>query len=118
MKFCQKPGIGLICLALLITVATMVLAGCVDSAQDQQSQAIAPQDQQTAIPAAGTAVTTKTTAPPVKTTQAIPAPVSSTGVIKIDPIGDKKIGGHVHSHGNNQSSCRHQHFLADHAGYG
>ena len=93
MNIHRKPGTGLICLVLLITIATIVLAGCTDSAQGQRARA-ATHDQPTVNPASGTAVTTKTTAAPapVKTTPAVSAPVSSTGVIKIDPIGDKKTG--------------------------
>lgn len=94
MKNQQKSGIRLISLALLIVIATLVSAGCLESTPDQQSQMTATHDQQSANPASGTAVTARITTTPamLKTTQSAPAPVSSTGVIKIDPIGDKNTG--------------------------
>ena len=94
MKSQQESGIGFACLALLIVVMTLVSAGCMESTPVQQGQATATHDQQVANPTSGTAAPTRiTTAPaPLKTTQAAPAPVSSTGVIKIDPIGDKNTG--------------------------
>jgi hypothetical protein len=88
----RTPGTGLVCLVLLIMIATIAVAGCTDSAHDRQIQETTTHDQPAMNPASGTAVATKTTASPVKTTRAVPAPVSSTGVIKIDPIGDKKTG--------------------------
>jgi len=94
MKPQQKLGIPFICLALLIVVMTLVSAGCMESTPVQQGQTTATHDQQVASPASGTAATTRTTiAPaPLKTTLSAPAPVSSTGVITIDPIGDKNTG--------------------------
>ncbi len=94
MKNKPKSGNMLICLAMLIVVATMVSAGCMDTTPGPQGQTTATYDQQVASPASGTAATTRiTTAPaPLKTTPSAPAPVSSTGVIKIDPIGDKNTG--------------------------
>ena len=94
MKIQQKSGIRLICLALLIVIATLVSAGCLESTPGQQSQMTATHDQQSANPASGTAATTRTTtAPaPLKTTPPARSSVSSTGVITIDPIGDKNTG--------------------------
>lgn len=94
MKNQQKSGIRLICFALLIVVMTLVSAGCMESTPGQQSPVNDAQDQQQVNPASTTAVTTRTTtAPaPLKTIQPAPAPVSSTGIIKIDPISDKKTG--------------------------
>jgi len=37
MKNPQKSDIGLICLTLLVAIAITIIAGCVDSAQEQQS---------------------------------------------------------------------------------
>jgi len=84
MKNHQKSGIGLICLALLIVIATIVIAGCMESPQGQQGE----------NSAAVTTVTIRTTtAPaPLKTVQPTPAPGLSTKGIIIDPIGDKKTG--------------------------
>lgn len=90
----QKSGFPIICLTLLIVVMTLMSAGCLESTQDQKSQVTTTQDQQSKNPASSTAVTTRTTtaSAPLKTTQSAPAPVSSTGIIKIDPISDKNSG--------------------------
>ena len=90
----RKPGTGLICLVLLVTIATILLAGCTDSVQNQQGQVTPTGTQQIEKTTMRTTVTTKTVtiAAPQKTTQPVSTPVSSTGVIKIDPIGDKKTG--------------------------
>ncbi|MFA5332500.1 MAG: hypothetical protein WC342_08990 [Methanoregula sp.] len=97
MKNPQKSGIRLIVVTLLIVVATLGIAGCLESTPDQQSQTTTTNDKQSANPVSGTAVTTRTTiAPtPLITTQTAPTSVSSTGVIKIDLIGDKKTGDRV-----------------------
>jgi hypothetical protein len=94
MRNQQKSDIRLICLAILIIAATMVIAGCLESTPDQQSQMTPANDKQTANPVSGTAVTTRTTtAPaPLKTTPLASAPVSSTGVITIDPVSNKNTG--------------------------
>jgi len=94
MNIHRKPGTRLVCLVLLILVATIVFAGCTDSAQSAQVQEAATHEQQVANPAPGTTVATKTTfvLAAAKTTLPGPTPVSSTGVITIDPVGDKKTG--------------------------
>jgi hypothetical protein len=94
MKNHQKPDPGLTCLAILIAIATIAIAGCVDSGQTQQSQVTPTGNQQNEHPAVATTVMTKvTTAPaPLKTAQPISTPVSSTGVIRVDPISDKNTG--------------------------
>jgi len=94
MKSQQNSGIRLTCLALLIVVMTLVSAGCLESTPDQKSPTTATPDQQNNNPAASTAVTTRTTTAPAPliTTQSVSPPVSLTGVIKIDPISDKKTG--------------------------
>lgn len=56
MKIHQKPGTMLICLALLITIATLVIAGCLESTSGQQEQMTAAMDKQSESPAAGTVV--------------------------------------------------------------
>jgi hypothetical protein len=95
MKNQPESGIRLVCLALLIVVMILVSAGCVDTTPGPQGQTTATPDQQGVNPAAGTTVPTRitTTPAPLKTTQAAPAPVSSTGVITIDPIRDKNTEG-------------------------
>ncbi|MDD4137758.1 MAG: hypothetical protein PHT99_07710 [Methanoregula sp.] len=90
----RKPGTGLTCLVLLIMIATITIAGCTDSSQDQQSQVTPPGTQQIEKTTMHTTATTKTVtvAAPRKTAQPVSTPVSSTGVIKIDPISDKNTG--------------------------
>jgi hypothetical protein len=90
MKTHQKTIHMLICLAILI-VATLVIAGCVDSGQDQQSQVTPTGNQQSEHPAAATTRTTISPSPQ-KTVQPAPAPGLSTRGITIDPIGDRKTG--------------------------
>jgi len=94
MNIHRKPGIGLISLVLLVTIATILLAGCTDSSQDRQSQVAPTGTQQIEKTTMHTTATTKTVtgAAPQKTAQPASTPVSSTGVIKIDPISDKNTG--------------------------
>ena len=94
MKTQERSGCGLICLVLLVTIATILLAGCTDSGQDQQNQVTPTGTQQIEKTTMHTTSTTKTVtgAAPYKTAQPVSTPVSSTGVIKIDPISDKNTG--------------------------
>lgn len=93
MKTDRTSGLWLICLTVIIAFVIVTLAGCVDSAQSQQSQVTPAGNQQTENPAPATAVATRTTVPePQKTTSPVSKPVSSTGVITIDPISDKNTG--------------------------
>jgi len=84
MKSQQKSGIRLICLALLIVIATISIAGCVNSTQDQQIQMTPTSNQQRENPAAATTVMIRT--------PTAPAPDPSTPFITVDPIGEKNIG--------------------------
>ncbi|MDD1694499.1 MAG: hypothetical protein LUQ71_07225 [Methanoregula sp.] len=94
MKTDHQPGPGLICIAILLLLATIATAGCVDSTQEQQGQVTPTGNVQTGHPTAGTTITTKiaTVSATQKTAQPASAPVSSTGVIRIDPISDKNTG--------------------------
>jgi hypothetical protein len=94
MKNPQKPGDVLICLALLITIATLAIAGCMESTQEQQGQMPVASEKQNEKPVATTIVTTRTVAAPVQPSpaQSSPGPGLSTAGITIDPIGDKKVG--------------------------
>lgn len=83
MKTHQKSGPVLISLSILIIVAILV-AGCVDSTQDQQSRITATSDKQSENPA--TATTKITTAQPTLT------PDPFTPFITVDPISDKNTG--------------------------
>jgi hypothetical protein len=93
MKIHQKQGIALICLILLITIATLAIAGCMESAPEQQGQMTAVSEKQNEKPVATAIVTTGTTPlAPLKTAQPTPAPGLSTAGIAIDLIGDKNVG--------------------------
>lgn len=82
MKTDQKPGYGLVCLAVLFTIATLMIAGCTDSTEGRQNPASTGSE----TPASVMAVTATTTA------QSTPAPDPTKPFITIDPIGEKKIG--------------------------
>jgi hypothetical protein len=96
MKFDQKPDPGFFSIILLMAIAIVMIAGCTESAQVQQSQGIPAGEKQSENTVARTIVTTKTVnaMEQLKTVQSLLAPVSSTGVITIDPIGDKNSGDH------------------------
>lgn len=91
MKNYQKFGLGLICLAVLITTATIAAADFLGSHQDQRSQMNPTSNQQSENPAAGTTVTMNSPVP-LKTVQRGLSPNSSTPFITIDPISDKTTG--------------------------
>jgi hypothetical protein len=94
MKHQQKSGPLHICLAVLIVVATLVIAGCMESTPGQQGQMTATNDKQNENHAAGTTTTTGTMnapKPPI-TAQPTPAPDPSSPSITIDPVGDKNLG--------------------------
>jgi len=94
MKTHQKPGAGLICLALVITIAILVIAGCTESAAEQQGQVPTTSEKQNEKPAAMAIIMTMTRAAPVQSPAALssPDPVLSTAVITFDPIGDRIAG--------------------------
>ena len=94
MKTPQATRQALICLAVLVTVATIAIAGCTDTTQVQQGEVTPAGNQQNENPAPVTAVMSKaaTIAGPSKTAPPASAPISSTGVIKIDPIADMTAG--------------------------
>ncbi len=94
MKTHQKPGAVLICLALLITIATHIITGCMESVQEQQGQMTVASEKQSEKPVSKTIVTTRTVAAPVQPSpaQSSPGPGLSTAGITIDPIGDKMVG--------------------------
>ena len=91
MKTHQKSGIGLICLALLIAIATIAIAGSVDSGQARHGQIAPTSSHQSEQLSVGTAATTRITITQtlLKTTQTTPILVLSNAVITFDPIGDK-----------------------------
>jgi hypothetical protein len=87
MKSHQKPGPGLVCLALLITITILVVAGCTESTPEQQEQMTTLNDKQSDKHAAVTTVMIRTT-----TAQPASAPDPSAPFINVDPIGGKNIG--------------------------
>ncbi len=89
MKSRQESGRALICLAVFITIATLVSAGCTGSAPENQSQVTTISGKQSEQPAAGTPTAPVTVKAPEKpaTVRPTPAPVLSTGIM-LDPIGD------------------------------
>lgn len=87
MKSHQKPGLGLVCLALLITIAILMVAGCTESTPEHQEQLTTLNDKQSDKHAATTTVMIRTT-----TAQPASAPDPSAPFINVDPIGDKNIG--------------------------
>jgi hypothetical protein len=94
MKTDQKSGLWLICLTIIIAIGITTLACCVDSAQEQKGQVTAAGTQQREKPAPVSTATTRitTVSATQKTFQPTSAPVSSTGVIRVDPISDKNTG--------------------------
>jgi hypothetical protein len=94
MEIDEIPAIALVSIVLIVTVAAVAVAGCLESASGQQDLPAAITEQPGEHPAAAAVVATSTTkapAPP-KTVQAASAPVSTTGVIRIDPISAKNVG--------------------------
>jgi hypothetical protein len=89
----QGPRREIVILAVLAVIATGIIAGCADTAQEQQGQVTAAGTLPGKGPAPVPATTTGTMAAvPLKTTGPARAPVSSTGVIQLDPISDMTAG--------------------------
>jgi len=87
MKSYQKPGPGLVCLALLITIAILMVAGCTESTPEQQEQMTTLNDKQSDKHASATTVMIRTT-----TAQPASAPDPSAPFINVDPIRDMNTG--------------------------
>jgi hypothetical protein len=87
MKNHLKSGPGFICLVIVITIAIIAIAGCVDAGQDQRSQVTHTSNPQSEYPPDVTIVTTRITTAPTTS-----APDHSAPFITFDPIGDKNIG--------------------------
>lgn len=83
-----------VCIALIMILSAIASAGCVDSAQVPPSQVTPAGDVQPGHTADGTTTTARTATVPAtqRAVQPSSTPVSSTGVIKIDPISDKYAG--------------------------
>jgi hypothetical protein len=95
METIQRQGWIFVCLVLFMTIASVVMTGCTDSAAGQQRQVTAVHEQQNENPTGKVtaAVTLMTTgAPAQKTVSPAPAPDSSPDMITFDPVGEKKTG--------------------------
>jgi hypothetical protein len=94
MKTQQKSGHGLICLVLLLTIATLAVAGCTESASEHQGQMTAPGEKQSENATVKTTITIRTTSATVQPPAAHPAPdpVPPGDAIIFDRIGEKKTG--------------------------
>jgi len=94
MKPQQNPGIGYISLILLLAIASVLIAGCMDSASGGQkttSSTGSPQSGQAPVTAAVTPISGKTHEP-LTNDQTSAAQDRSVPFITIDPVGEKKIG--------------------------
>lgn len=94
MKPHQEQWAGLTCLALVIAIVMLAIAGCTDSAHGQQVQPTVTNEKQIEKPAATAIVMTRATAASVQPspTQPLSDPVLPGAVITFDPIGDRKTG--------------------------
>lgn len=94
MRTDQESGIRRICLALLITIAILAIAGCIDSTPNRQDRITATDEMPNENPATGTAITTGATSAQVLSGTERPekAPDPSVPSLTIDPVSDLKIG--------------------------
>ena len=93
MNIIQGSGRILISLVLSISIMTVILTGCMDSVSGEQNPMTAVQekpDEHTPVVKLVT-ITATISLSPVATQTAL-KPVSSTGVITIDPVTDKNTG--------------------------
>lgn len=94
MKPQQNPGIVYINLILLLAIAGVLIAGCMDSTsigQKTTSSTGSPQGGQVSVTPSIVPISGMTTKQPT-TGQAEPVRDKSAPFITIDPVGDKKIG--------------------------
>ena len=98
MKTRQRSGPGPVCLGILVTIAIIAIAGCVDSMHNQRGLVTPTGTKQSETPAVTTTVTIMTTPAPTpqktidltqtpQKTLTRPTTGSSDGVIRLDPIG-------------------------------
>ena len=89
MKLQKNSGIRVASLILIVAVATILIAGCMDTASARQSQTASTNSPQGGQAAAVTAA--KTTALPA-TTQPALTQASSAKTLSFDPISDRNAG--------------------------
>ena len=92
MKLPQKTGIRVASLILIVAVATILIAGCTDSASVRQSQTASSKSPQGGQAVAGTAAKTTVLPASPATTQPALTQTSSAKSLSIDPISNKKAG--------------------------
>lgn len=94
MKLQQNSKIRLASLILIVAFATILIAGCTDSASARQSQTASTNSPQNGQAAASTTIPTKATVLPAspKTTQPALTQAPSAKTLSFDPIGNKKTG--------------------------
>jgi hypothetical protein len=94
MKQQMKAGRMLTGLAILAAIAILATAGCTDTTAGQQVPATTFSEMHSENPAVEVtaAVRSGTITATQGTTQPASAPVSSTGVVMVDPVGDKNTG--------------------------
>lgn len=96
MEAGKGTGRVLMSLAVIAMAAILAAGGCMESAPQQQGPSDTAGVVRGGSPAAtaATAAPAKTAAVPSAplTTRPIPSPISSTGVIKMDPVTDKNYG--------------------------
>jgi len=92
MKLQQKNGIRVASLILIVAVATILIAGCMDTASARQSQTASTNSPQGGQAAAGTAAKTTALSASSVATQPALTQAAYAKSVSIDPISDKKAG--------------------------
>jgi len=93
MNHHQKLGPILICVVILIAIATFLIAGCMGPAPDQQGQKTMIDNEKGGQPAAAESMTKATPVPsPATTGRSASSPAPSATTIAFDPVSNKKTG--------------------------
>ncbi|WP_292367706.1 hypothetical protein [Methanoregula sp. UBA64] len=94
MKLQQNSKIRVASLILIVAFATILIAGCTDSASARQSQTASTNSPQNGQAAASTTIPAKATVLPAspKTTQPALTQPPSAKTLSFDPLGNKKTG--------------------------
>ena len=92
MKLQKNSGIRVASLILIVAVATILIAGCTDSASARQSQSASTNSPQGGQAAAGTAAKTTVLPASSATTQPALTQASSAKTLSFDPISNRNAG--------------------------
>ncbi|MFA5269108.1 MAG: hypothetical protein WC379_14165 [Methanoregula sp.] len=92
MKNHQRAGRVILCLAIIITIAALAVAGCTESANEHQGQMTAPGEKQSENSAVKSIAVIRTTSTP---TQPALDPALPGAVITFNPVGEKNVGDSV-----------------------